>query len=268
MVLPNMASAIEIKAVSYDVCGVVQMVSLSYKAKVTFNSFVLFSNSCTEICENGSLTHGPENVKPQVKQTDESGNICFEVPPSEYCLSALAAKPESAPKLLFLPPHVDVLVNSPLLNIEFDQVVFIELERFVQPDPFCICQTQKLVSHAITSNSVMEKLSVLGEVLCKEKCGLSVCVTLVRLGGKSREERKPVYLTDESSAFLFTNVLPGKYRLEVKHTYLGKESGEDKLCWEQHFIDIDVATDDVKGITFVQKCYWPIRLKGERYLLR
>lgn len=26
-----------------------------------------------------ALTHGPENVKPQVKQTDESGNFCFEV---------------------------------------------------------------------------------------------------------------------------------------------------------------------------------------------
>lgn len=50
-----MASVVDIKAVSYDVCGVVQMVSLGYKAKVTFNSFVLFSNSCTEICENGCM---------------------------------------------------------------------------------------------------------------------------------------------------------------------------------------------------------------------
>lgn len=58
-------------------------------------------------------------------------------------------------------------------------------------------------------------MNVLGEVLCKEKCGSSVSVTLVRLGGKSKEERKPVYLTDESSAFMFTNVLPGKHRLEV-----------------------------------------------------
>ncbi|KAH7862687.1 hypothetical protein Vadar_008104 [Vaccinium darrowii] len=202
MVLPNMASVVDIKAVSYDVCGVVQMVSLGYKAKV-------------------ALTHGPENVKPQVKQTDESGNICFEVPPGEYRLSALAAKPESAPELLFLPPHVDVLVNRPVLNVEFYQA----------------------------------QVNVLGEVLCKEKCGSSVSVTLVRLGGKSREERKPVYLTDESSAFMFTNVLPGKHRLEVKHTSV-KESGEDKWCWEQRFIDVDVATDDVKGITFVQKGYW------------
>lgn len=26
-----------------------------------------------------ALTHGPENVKPQVKQTDDNGNFCFEV---------------------------------------------------------------------------------------------------------------------------------------------------------------------------------------------
>ena len=33
-VLPNMASVVEIKAVSYDVCGVVRMVSSGYRAKV------------------------------------------------------------------------------------------------------------------------------------------------------------------------------------------------------------------------------------------
>lgn len=33
-VLPNMASVVDIKAVSYDVCGVVQMTSSGYKAKV------------------------------------------------------------------------------------------------------------------------------------------------------------------------------------------------------------------------------------------
>lgn len=26
-----------------------------------------------------TLTHGPENVKPQVRQTDETGSFCFEV---------------------------------------------------------------------------------------------------------------------------------------------------------------------------------------------
>ena len=58
-------------------------------------------------------------------------------------------------------------------------------------------------------------VNVLGTVVCKEKCGASVSVTLVRLGGKRNEGRKIVGLTDESSQFLFPDVLPGKYRLEV-----------------------------------------------------
>ncbi|KAL6979629.1 hypothetical protein U1Q18_021284 [Sarracenia purpurea var. burkii] len=121
-----MASVVDIKAVSYDVCGIVQMVSSGFKAKV---------------------------------------------PPGECRLSALAAKPESAPGLLFLPPHVDVLVNSPVLNIQFHQVFFL----------------------------------------------------------RSRK---------------------------VKHTSPEEVSGEEKWCWEKRFLDLDVATEDVKGISFVQKGYW------------
>lgn len=203
LVLPNMASVVDIKAVLYDVCGIVQMISSGYKAKV-------------------ALTHGPENVKPRVKPTDESGSFCFEVPSGEYRLSALAANPESAPGLLFLPTHVDVVVNRPVLNVEFYQA----------------------------------QVNVLGEVACKEKCGSSVSVTLVRLDDKSKEERKTVYLTDESSEFLFPNVFPGKYRLEVKHTSPGEMSGEDQWCWEQSSIAVEVGTEDVKGIAFVQKGYW------------
>ncbi|KAK9281445.1 hypothetical protein L1049_004347 [Liquidambar formosana] len=203
LVLPNMASVPDIKAVSYDVCGVVRMDSAGYKAKV-------------------ALTHGPENVKPQVKQTDESGNFCFEVPPGEYRLSALAATPESAPGLLFLPPYVDVAVKSPVLNVEFSQAL----------------------------------VNVLGTVVCKENCGPSVSVTLVRLAGNRNHERKTVSLTNESNEFLFPNVFPGKYRLEVKHVSPEVMSGEDNWCWEQNFIDVDVGAEDVKGIVFAQKGYW------------
>lgn len=202
LVLPNMASIVDIKAISYEICGVVQMVSSSYKAKV-------------------ALTHGPENVKPQVKQTDASGKFCFEVPSGEYRLSVFAASPKSAPELLFLPQHLDFTVNNPVLNVEFYQA----------------------------------QVNVLGAVSCKEKCGSSVSVTLSRLGSKNKEERKTVYLTDESSEFSFPNVLPGKYQLEVKHKS-GEVKGEDQWCWEQNSIDVDVATEDVKGIAFVQKGYW------------
>ena len=58
-------------------------------------------------------------------------------------------------------------------------------------------------------------VNVLGTVACKEKCDPSVTVTLVRLAGKRNEGRKTVTLTDSSSEFLFSNVIPGKYRIEV-----------------------------------------------------
>lgn len=202
LVLPNMASVPDIRAVAYDVCGVVRTVSAGYKAKV-------------------ALTHGPENVKPQVKQTDESGNFCFDVPPGEYRLSALAATPERASELLFLPPYVDVAVKNPFLDVEFSQAL----------------------------------VNVRGSVSCKENCGSSVSVTLVRLASKRNEERKTVSLTNESSEFLFRNVLPGKYTLEVKHIF-PEVSGEDNWCWEKSFIDVDIGAEDVEGIVFVQKGYW------------
>ncbi|KAL9435513.1 hypothetical protein AB3S75_021731 [Citrus x aurantiifolia] len=205
MVLPNMASIAEIKAISYDICGVVRTVGSGNKVKV-------------------ALTHGRDKVKPQVKQTDNNGNFCFEVPPGEYRLSAMAATPESSSGILFLPPYADVVVKSPLLNIEFSQAL----------------------------------VNVLGNVACKERCGPLVTVTLMRLGQKHYDgtEKKTVSLTDNSDQFLFRDVLPGKYRLEVKHTSREALSMEDNWCWEQSFIDVDVGTNDVKGVEFVQKGYW------------
>ncbi|PWA55857.1 carbohydrate-binding-like fold protein [Artemisia annua] len=203
MVLPNMASVPDIKAVSYDVCGSVQTVDSGYKAKV-------------------ALTHGPDNVKPQMKQTDENGYFCFEVPPGDYRLSAIAAKPDATPDLLFSPPHIDVNVNGPLMSPKFYQA----------------------------------RVNLHGSVTCKEKCDSSISVALVRLDAKRNEKKQTVGLTDSSNEFMFQNVLPGKYKLEVKHLSEGAISGEDKWCWEQNSVPVNVGTEDVKGINFVQKGYW------------
>ncbi|CAN6700135.1 unnamed protein product [Malus baccata var. baccata] len=205
LVLPNMASVMDIKAVSYDVCGVVQIVSAGYKAKVAL-----------------TRGRGPENVKPQVKQTDGSGNFCFEVLPGEYRLSAIAATPDSASGLMFLPSYINVAVKGPLLNVKFSQAL----------------------------------VNVRGTVTCKEKCGTSVSAILVGLAGKRNEEKRTISLTDESSDFHFKNVIPGKYRFEVKHNSEESTAVEDNWCWEKSSIDVDVGVEDVKGIEFVQKGYW------------
>lgn len=203
LVLPNMASISDIKAASYAVCGVAQTFSSEFKAKV-------------------ALTHGPQNVKPQVKLTDESGHFCFEVPPGDYRLSAIPAKLENAKELLFSPSHIDVSVRSPILDVKFYQA----------------------------------QVSIHGSVVCKEKCGSSVSLTLLRLDGRNKDDKKTIGLANESNEFFFSNVLPGKYRVEVKNQYPIASSGEDKWCWEQSFINLEVGAEDVKGVDFVQKGFW------------
>ncbi|PIA38038.1 hypothetical protein AQUCO_02900110v1 [Aquilegia coerulea] len=203
MVLPNMAAIPDVRATYYDICGLVRMISGDSTAKVT-------------------LTHGPENVKPQLKQTDENGIFCFEVPPGEYRLSAFSSKQESSPELLFVPPYVDIMVNSPILNVEFSQA----------------------------------EVNIYGTVLCKEKCGPAISVSLMRSSSNNKEERKTVGLTDESSDFMFPKVFPGKYRLVVKRKSSLASSNADNWCWERSSIDIDVGTEDMTGIVFVQKGYW------------
>ncbi|XP_010523920.1 PREDICTED: nodal modulator 3 [Tarenaya hassleriana] len=208
LVLPNMASLPDISAVSYDICGLVRMFRSGYKAKV-------------------ALTHGPTDVKPQMKQTSESGTFCFQVPPGEYRLSALSATPKTSSELLFVPAYVDVAVKSPLCFLSFCPF-------------FC-----KLIQ---------ARVNIHGSVTCKEKCGLSVSVTLVGVAGN--RDKKTVALTDESNEFHVSDVLPGKYRLEVKNIMPEAASKEDSWCWERSSIDVDVGTKDVEGIEFVQKGYW------------
>ncbi|KAL4202422.1 hypothetical protein AMTRI_Chr02g263630 [Amborella trichopoda] len=201
-VLPNMASLPDIKATHYDLCGMVRLVNADYKAKV-------------------ALTHGPANVKPQVKQMDENGNFCFEVLPGEYRLSALAIASESTSGIHFVPPHIDVVVDMPLLDVEFSQA----------------------------------QVNIHGTVVCKEKCRPRVFISLVSVGGRNSGERKTIFLGDESSNFMFPKVLPGKYHLEVKHESSSDMQKEDDWCWDQQTIDVEVGTEDQKGIVFVQKGY-------------
>ncbi|KAL5996452.1 hypothetical protein ACLOJK_026531 [Asimina triloba] len=148
--------------------------------------------------------------------------IVFHVPAGEYRLAALAAKTDGAPGLLYLPSYLDIRVNSPLLDIQFSQAL----------------------------------VDIHGSVTCKETCGRSVAVSLIRPGSGSKKEIKTVTLTDASNSFIFPKVFPGKYRLEVKHESSLGISEEDNWCWEQSAIDVDVGIEGKTGIAFVQKGYW------------
>jgi hypothetical protein len=43
--------------------------------------------------------------------------------------------------------------------------------------------------------------------------------------------------------------------LQVKHSS-SDGSSKDDWCWDKTALDIDVGTDDVREIVFVQKGYW------------
>ncbi|XP_058740226.1 uncharacterized protein LOC131612447 isoform X2 [Vicia villosa] len=110
---------------------------------------------------------------------------------------------------------------------------------------------------SIAKKVIQEALvNVCGAVVCKEECGPFVSVTLVRQGAKHNEVRKTISLTSESSELLFSDVIPGKYRLEVKHSSPESVAKEDNWCWEKSFIDVNIGAEDLEGIVFVQKGYW------------
>ncbi|KAK3160680.1 hypothetical protein QOZ80_1BG0062920 [Eleusine coracana subsp. coracana] len=201
MILPNMASIDDIKSVRYDVCGTVRTVTPNSKAMVT-------------------LTHGPENVKPQRKLVGENGRFCFEVPAGEYQLSALPVDTERSSTLMFSPGSIGVNVNSPLLDLEFSQ----------------------------------SQVNIHGRVQCKEQCN-NILLSLVRIAGGIEQERRTTTLEQDNVNFVFTKVFPGKYRMEVKRS-TSEGSPKDDWCWDQNALDIDVGTDDVREIVFVQKGYW------------
>uniref|UniRef100_A0A453EWB4 Carbohydrate-binding-like fold protein n=1 Tax=Aegilops tauschii subsp. strangulata TaxID=200361 RepID=A0A453EWB4_AEGTS len=190
MILPNMESIDDIKSVRYDVCGVVQTVTPNSKAMVT-------------------LTHGPENVKPQRKIVSENGRFCFEVSTGEYRLSVLPVDSEGSSNLLFSPGYIDVNVKCPLLDVEFSQ----------------------------------SQVNVHGKILCKEKCNQNILLLLVRLAGGVKHETKTTSLEQDNANFVFTKVFPGKYRLEVKHSS-SKAPANDDWCWDENTLDVDVGNDD------------------------
>ncbi|CAD6238726.1 unnamed protein product [Miscanthus lutarioriparius] len=202
MILPNLASIDDIRSVRYDVCGIVRTVTPNSKAMVT-------------------LTHGPENVKPQRKLVGENGQFCFEVPAGEYELSALPVDSEGSSSLMFSPGSISINVNSPLLDLEFSQ----------------------------------SQVNVHGIVSCKEQCNQNILVSLVRLAGGVEQEKKTTTLEQDNVSFVFKKVFPGKYRVEVKNS-LPEGSAKDDWCWDQSTLNIDVGTDDVRDIVFVQKGYW------------
>ncbi|KAH9318973.1 hypothetical protein KI387_020742, partial [Taxus chinensis] len=206
MVLPNMASIPDIKATHYNICGSIKLITTGFVGK-----------------RQVALTHVPENVKPQIKRTDEMGDFCFEVPPGDYRVSPHTTSLENSSGLLFSPPHFDVTMNAPVLGIEFKQAL----------------------------------VDICGSAVCKGRCDTSISVSLSSLSVKNVESSRSISLSSDRSEFVFEKVLPGAYRLEIKRGPSFEASNwDDDWCWEKKVIDVDAGIADLVDITFVQKGYW------------
>ncbi|KAL3685286.1 hypothetical protein R1sor_003308 [Riccia sorocarpa] len=211
MVLPNMASIPDVKATHYAVCGSVNVLSSAHTG-----------------VRQVALTHGPPNVKPQTKRSDESGSFCFEVPPGEYRLSPLTTPAENAAGLIFSPPYLDISVYAPVIDAVF----------------------------------VQAQVSVSGVVKCKGTCSTKVLLSLSPVtstaSAKADLSRKQVTRVGaDGQSFSFEKVLPGKYQLEITHEPVTEgASWDDEWCWEQKSLPVDVGIEDISKLTFVQKGYW------------
>ncbi|BBM99994.1 BOS complex subunit NOMO [Marchantia polymorpha subsp. ruderalis] len=211
MVLPNMASVPDIKATHYAVCGSVSVLSAAHTG-----------------VRQVALTHGPANVKPQTKRSDERGSFCFEVPPGDYRLSPLITPTETVAGLIFSPPYLDITVYGPVTDALF----------------------------------VQAQVSVSGIVKCKGTCSSHVVVSLSPVSttpsAKADSSKKQIArVGEDGESFSFEKVLPGKYHLEIAHEPLTQgASWDDEWCWEQKSLSVDVGIEDISGLTFVQKGYW------------
>lgn len=210
MVLPNIASLPDITAFKYDLCGSIVIDSSTHHGK-----------------RQVALTHGPANVKAQTKLVDEKGSFCFEVPPGEYRLSPITSQAESLSGLVFSPPHIDVLVTGPVLDVVLTQA----------------------------------QVSVSGSVNCIDQCDSNVSVSLApfipgtKTVDSSRMQRTS--LASGTNTFFFDKVLPGKYQLNVWHEPFSQVSGlGDGWCWEESTLETDVGTSDLTNVKFTQEGFW------------
>jgi hypothetical protein len=178
------------------------------KVSVNHASFSASNRQIILMTESGS----------QLKSTtDSAGKFCFQVGPGRYIVSPYVSSTESSNGLWFSGQDRQIAVESvPVLDLVFSQA----------------------------------KLTVSGRVKCLEvPCARTLSVSLISTS-RSNEQittgLAPTIAGEDKSEFVFKDVLPGKYQLEVI---------QDNWCWEKEVIEVDVSSKDVNNIEFLQKGY-------------
>jgi len=160
------------------------------------------------------LTH--ESGKLETRTTDASGAYCFDVKPGKYQVHP-QIKPEEKQGGLFLSPElISVhLTNKPKLDADFIQT----------------------------------RLTVSGKVSCIESpCDNSISIRLSSLNRQLPKATTTLGLSsyDDHSVFLFRDVLPGQYQVEIN---------QDSWCWEKKAFEIDLREKEKSDLLFVQSGY-------------
>ncbi|KAK3262340.1 hypothetical protein CYMTET_28799 [Cymbomonas tetramitiformis] len=151
-------------------------------------------------------------MDPARAQTDSNGKFCFMVVPGSYWIMPQVQPRERGLGLFFNPQHREVT----------------------------------MVSTPITGMDFTQaRVTVSGKVSClASPCGAEVMVTLTPAAAGG--ERLTTTLGKDATApdtFSFTNLNPGKYTLEVH---------QDKWCWKESSMEVDIGTEDVTGLSFEQ----------------
>jgi len=160
------------------------------------------------------LTH--ENGKIETRITDANGGYCFDVKPGKYQVHPQIKSEEKQGGLFLSPESISVqLTNKPKLDADFIQT----------------------------------RLTVSGKVSCIETpCDNSISVQLSSLNRQLPKATTTLGLSsyDDHSVFLFRDVLPGQYQVEIN---------QDSWCWEQKAFEIDLREKEKSDLVFIQSGY-------------
>lgn len=182
------------------------------------------------VCGQISVTHFPETIKQinkykvtliphdkertssLITETDSLGAFCFKGKIGSYDIQVSVPEAEAKAGLALKPKVFPVTVTDmPVMNVAFSQFL----------------------------------ASVSGKVSCLDACG-DVTVTLQPMSRQGEKRNLQLSVKSNIAAFMFENVLPGKYKISIVH---------EDWCWKNKSLELEVLDDDVSAVELRQTGY-------------
>ncbi|XP_069503150.1 BOS complex subunit NOMO1-like [Ambystoma mexicanum] len=158
------------------------------------------------------LPHDKERASLHTTETDSLGAFCFRAKIGAYDIQVAVPEAEAKAGLTLKPKLYPVTVTDmPVMNVAFSQFL----------------------------------ASVSGKVSCLDACG-DLAVTMQPMSRQGEKRNLQLSGKSNSAAFMFENVLPGKYKISIIH---------EDWCWKNKSLEQEVLEDDVSGIELRQTGY-------------